>query len=156
MSLADLIQRKKTTTVSSSANANFANLAVFDSSTAEIEPKTAITATLALADKKQIEIIKPQTAGKVSRQPDTVSAYCESYGGHCSQMLPGNDCGDCEYLNNPRQAKEQTETIPATFEQTGPVTCPYWFQVCWAVEMYREQCTRNTACRVYKFLEVNS
>jgi len=52
---------------------------------------------------------------------------------------------------------EQTDTEPATFEQTGdPVTCPYWYQVCHAVEMYREQCTRNTTCRVYKFLEVNT
>lgn len=54
-------------------------------------------------------------------------------------------------------ATPATDTEPATFVQIGdPVTCPYWFQVCWAVGMYQEQCTRNTACRVYKFLEVNS
>jgi hypothetical protein len=41
-----------------------------------------------------------------------------------------------------------------TFEATGdPVSCPYWLRVCWAVQMYQEQCTRCTACRVYQFLE---
>lgn len=41
-----------------------------------------------------------------------------------------------------------------TFEQSGdPVSCRFWFQVCWAVGMYQEQCTRNTDCRVYNFLQ---
>jgi hypothetical protein len=41
-----------------------------------------------------------------------------------------------------------------TFEPTGdPVSCPFWLQVCWAVGMYQEQCTRNAGCRVYRFLE---
>lgn len=40
-----------------------------------------------------------------------------------------------------------------TFEPTGdPTPCPYWFRVCWAVGLYQEQCTRDTECRVYKFL----
>jgi hypothetical protein len=41
-----------------------------------------------------------------------------------------------------------------TFEQSGdPVSCLYWFQVCWAVQLYQGQCTRSTDCRVYKFLK---
>lgn len=41
-----------------------------------------------------------------------------------------------------------------SFEQEGdPVSCPYWYRVCWAVAMYQNQCTRNTTCRVYQFLE---
>jgi hypothetical protein len=40
-----------------------------------------------------------------------------------------------------------------TFEQTGdPVSCPYWFQVCWAVQKYQRHCTRNGDCLTYKFL----
>ncbi len=52
---------------------------------------------------------------------------------------------------------EQAETIPAIFEQDGhPLSCPYWFQVCHAVEYYQEDCTRCTDCRIFKFLKVNS
>ena len=36
--------------------------------------------------------------------------------------------------------------------QGAPVHCRFWFQVCWAVGMYQEQCTRDTDCRVYRFL----
>jgi hypothetical protein len=40
------------------------------------------------------------------------------------------------------------------FEQSGdPVSCPYWFRVCWSVGMHQEQCTRDTDCRVHKFLK---
>jgi hypothetical protein len=44
-----------------------------------------------------------------------------------------------------------------TFEPTGdPVSCLFWLQVCWAVGIYQDQCTRNTDCRVYKFLKLNT
>lgn len=43
--------------------------------------------------------------------------------------------------------------VPAEFEPEGdPVSCPFWFTTCWAVEMYRQQCTRDNTCSVYKFL----
>jgi hypothetical protein len=108
---------------------------------------------------EQTDIFAPdyQNGTAPANKGRALPLYCESGGCHCSQKLPGNDCGDCEYLNNPRQAKEQTETIPATFEQTGnPASCPYWFQVCHAVDFYQDACTRCTECQMYHFLAVNS
>lgn len=52
-------------------------------------------------------------------------------------------------------ANNQDEVL--TFEGSGsPVSCPYWFQVCWAVGMYQAQCTRSSACTVFNFLKINS
>lgn len=45
----------------------------------------------------------------------------------------------------------QAEVVPEP--QGDPVHCRFWFQVCWAVGMYQEQCTKDTDCRVYRFLE---
>lgn len=52
--------------------------------------------------------------------------------------------------------KKQTvpDNQPTAFEQTGdPVSCPYWFRVCWAVQKYQQHCTRDTGCLTYKFLQ---
>ena len=95
MGLADLIQRKKTATVLSPATATLAIPATVAPFSADIPPSVATVATVAVADKKTTTIIKPQTAGKVSRQPDTFSALCESYGGHCSVKITGVCPDDC-------------------------------------------------------------
>jgi hypothetical protein len=43
---------------------------------------------------------------------------------------------------------------PTTFEKEGdPVSCPYWYRVCWAVQQYQRHCTRNTGCLTFKFLQ---
>ena len=42
------------------------------------------------------------------------------------------------------------------FEVTGdPVSCRFWKQVCWAVDFYQDACTRNSSCKIHKFLEAN-
>jgi len=49
--------------------------------------------------------------------------------------------------------QEVTADPSTTFEQSGdPISCPYWFQVCWAVQKYQRHCTRNRDCLTYKFL----
>lgn len=56
----------------------------------------------------------------------------------------------------PAQTEPIAEPLPPTVPpdpQGDPVHCRFWFQVCWAVGMYQEQCTRDTDCRVYRFLE---
>jgi len=41
-----------------------------------------------------------------------------------------------------------------TYEQSSdPVSCPYWFRVCWAVQLYQRRCTRDTGCITFKFLK---
>lgn len=53
---------------------------------------------------------------------------------------------------SPTETGERCNTI--TFEQSGdPVSCRFWFQVCWAVGLYQDQCGRDTDCRVYRFLK---
>lgn len=50
-----------------------------------------------------------------------------------------------------------TSVDAQTFEQTGdPVSCRFWFQICWSCKLYFDQCTRNSSCKVYKFLERNT
>jgi hypothetical protein len=40
------------------------------------------------------------------------------------------------------------------FEQSGdPVSCKFWYRVCWACETYQSHCTRNVDCLTYKFLQ---
>lgn len=42
------------------------------------------------------------------------------------------------------------------FEATGdPASCRFWKQVCWAVDFYQDACTRNSSCKIHKFLEAN-
>lgn len=38
-------------------------------------------------------------------------------------------------------------------KEDDPVSCPYWYQVCWAVGLYQQHCTKNTGCTTYKFLK---
>lgn len=163
MSLADLIKGKKTAITLPPANANPAKVAKVDPVLAVFEPKLAGLATLALAQSKQTDILDPCCLDSVipANDENRPSLHCSDGGCHCSQMLPAANypagCGKCEHRDNPKQSKAPTATEPATFEQTGdPVSCPYWFQVCWTVEIYQEQCTRCTDCRVYKFLKINS
>jgi len=76
---------------------------------------------------------------------------------------------DWKSILEKNSSKDQQEEQPATPEppaepmpvaasapepQGDPVHCRFWFQVCWAVGMYQEQCTRDNGCRVYKFLEI--
>lgn len=43
------------------------------------------------------------------------------------------------------------------FEQEGdPVSCRFWNQVCYAVGIYQEQCSRDTTCQIYGFLMINT
>lgn len=157
MSLADLIKGKKTAITLPPANANPAKVAKVDPVLAVFEPRLAGLATLALAESELTDILP--------KRQDSVSAYCNSYGGHCSVKVIGiypDDCTriKCEHYGRPPAAKRTpaaTDTEPAAFEQTGdPVSCPYWYQVCWAVEMYQGQCTRDSRCRVYTFLKLNT
>lgn len=127
-----------------------------------IMPNEAVSKVSKVKAPEQDDIFAPDYLDIQTTADDSKpSLYCADGGCHCSQMLPGNDypagCGKCEYLNNPKQAKQQAETIPATFEQTGaPVSCPYWYQVCHAVSFYQESCTRCTDCQIFKFLRLNS
>lgn len=62
-----------------------------------------------------------------------------------------------EYCTGQCVTRPQVENRPAAFEQTGdPVSCPFWFQVCWSCADYQKQCSRDTACTVYKWLKKNS
>lgn len=62
-----------------------------------------------------------------------------------------------EYCTGPCVTRPQFEDGHTTFEQTGdPVSCPFWFQVCWSCADYQKQCSRNTTCTVYKWLKKNS
>lgn len=163
MNLADLVRGKKTTGTTRPATAIPAILARVATNQAENKLRIATIATIAIATPMTDDIFAPDYPDSENPAADghTLPLYCESGDCHCSQKLPAADypkgCGGCEYLNNPRQAKEQTETTPATFEQTGdPVTCPYWFQVCHAVDFYRDACTSCTDCQIFKFLKVNT
>lgn len=163
MSLADLIAGKRTTATARPATAIPARVARVATNQAENRPRIAKIATIAIATPSTDDILEPGLLDVETPAADgkDLPLYCESGDCWCSQKLPAANypagCVPCEYLNNPRQAKAPTKTIPATFEQTGdPVSCRFWNQVCWAVGMYQEQCTRNTECRIYKFLEVNS
>jgi hypothetical protein len=45
-------------------------------------------------------------------------------------------------------------TLPVSFDETGdPVSCKFWYRVCWACETYQRHCTRNVDCLTYKFLQ---
>ena len=74
----------------------------------------------------------------VTETDNKPNLYCSDGGCHCSQKLPGNSCGGCEYLDNPRRPSPTiSEIVPATFEQIDdPVSCPYWFQICHWVGAY--------------------
>ena len=95
MNLADLIAGKKTTTTTRPATAIPAIPARVVTNQEENEPRIATIATIALADNKQTVIAELSSAGKVSRQTETVSAFCESYGGHCSVKVTGVYSVDC-------------------------------------------------------------
>ena len=163
MILADLIKGNKTAITLPPANANPAKVAKVDPVSAVLKPRLAGLATLALAESEQTDIFAPDylDSGTPANDGKDLILYCADGDCWCSQKLPAADypasCGACEYLDNPKQTKEQAETIPATFEQTGdPVTCPYWFQVCHAVSFYQDACTRCTDCQIFKFLKVNT
>lgn len=128
-----------------------------------IAPPDALSKLSKVLTHKQDDVFAPDCLDSVipANDENRPSLHCSDGSCHCSQKLPAANypagCGKCEYLDNPMQPKAPTATKPATFEQAGdPVSCPYWFQVCWAVEMYQEQCTRNSDCRVYAFLRINS
>lgn len=62
-----------------------------------------------------------------------------------------------EYCTGQCVTRPPTPTGPATFEQHGdPVSCPFWYQVCWSCADYQKQCSRDTTCTVYKWLKKNS
>jgi hypothetical protein len=124
-----------------------------------ILPPDALSKLSKVTAPEQVDIFAPdyQNDSTPANNGKDKPLYCFTGDCWCSQKLPGNDCGACEYLTTPRQPPPATETEPATFEQTGdPVSCKYWFQVCWACKLYFEQCTRNTECKIYRFLTVNS
>lgn len=187
MILANLISGSKNKITLPPANANPAKVAKVDPVPAVFEPRLAGLATLALAEKKTTEIIKPTLArlatladnsptdifapdyldsGTPAADGKDLPLYCESGDCHCSQKLPAadypNGCGKCNYYGKPPADKQGLQNSvkviePATFEQTGdPVTCPYWFQVCHAVDFYQDACTRSTDCKIFKFLKVNT
>lgn len=117
MGLADLIHRKKTATVLSPAIAIPAIPAIPAPFQADIPPTIATIATIALAENKQTEIVEPSSTRKAQRQPDTVSAFCESYGGHCSVKVTGvypDDCIkiSCDYHNAGNPSPGATITQP--------------------------------------------
>jgi hypothetical protein len=60
-----------------------------------------------------------------------------------------------EQQANPEPTAEllPVSSVPESDPDRDPVHCRFWFQVCWAVGVYQEQCTRDTDCRVYRFLE---
>jgi hypothetical protein len=76
---------------------------------------------------------------------------CYKPDSHCDLWDRGEHCtGQC--VTRPAMPTE-----PATFEQAGdPVSCPFWYQVCWSCADYQKQCSRNTTCTVYKWLKKNS
>jgi len=88
MSLADLIHRKKTATVSSPATAILAIPAIVEPFTADIEPRIATIATIAVAGEKYSEITK-EILTTPTTDPKALPHYCEHGDCHCSAKLPG-------------------------------------------------------------------
>ena len=56
-------------------------------------------------------------------------------------------------IDQPKATPAAEPIPPEPAPQGDPIHCRFWFQVCWAVGMYQEQCTRDKDCRVYRFLE---
>jgi hypothetical protein len=164
MSLADLIQRKKTATVSSPATATLAIPATDAPFPADIPPSVAKVATVAVENNKTTEILGDDLINiEVTATTEKPSLYCKSGDCHCSQKLPAANypagCSKYAYFGKPpvKRGSSPDATETDTFEQTGdPVSCKYWYQVCWAVGMYQEQCKRNSGCIVYNFLKRNT
>jgi len=95
MGLADLIHRKKTATVLSPATAIPAIPAIVAPFPADIPQRIATIATIAVAADRPTMNVGPLSDENVSRQPDTASAFCKSYGGHCSVKATGAYPDDC-------------------------------------------------------------
>jgi len=84
------------------------------------EPITleTVTGSVTLPAGKILELSQDQAArlaGKVSRQPDTVTAFCSSYDGHCSVKVTGvypDDCIKigCEHYTPETYPPIQTDT----------------------------------------------
>lgn len=110
MILADLIKGSKTAIILPPASAILAIPAIFSTNQAEKQAKNSRIAEIAIAESEQIGIL--------SKVPDTISAYCEQYGGHCSVKVTGkcpDDCcrTNCEYYGavEPYQAVTTQEAM---------------------------------------------
>lgn len=117
MSLMALIRGKRNTDIPRIATATLATLATIPAKTEEIKPSVATVATVAVANKKTAEIVEPQNTEKVSRQPDTTSAYCPSYGGHCSIKITGVYPDDCIKIGCSVPRQENVLTAPAAIKR---------------------------------------
>lgn len=64
--------------------------------------------------------------------------------------------GELLTLSEDQLQKLQGYVVQADqFEQEGdPVSCRFWYRVCWAVQFYKDQCQRNIGCGVYRFLSL--
>jgi len=52
------------------------------------------------------------------------------------------------------ESNPQSEDGVIKFESEGdPVSCPYWYQVCWSCKTYQQHCSRDSNCLTYKFLK---